>query len=1073
MKILMTTLVSLLSVQLLATTYYWIANAPGSKQWADATDLNNWSTSWVDGYPDPNTHPTALPTENDEIWLCRDILMDLKGQTWKVKAHQLGVKYKLGGTGEYWGGDHPFAVTNGNISITGEVRMRSTGGFHAYNGSVLTLPGYPKPGCDMETPCPINAYAGGKVVLGTVQTYNTVMTVHENAEMDIGRIYPLDNATKPTIVENFGTITPTDGWTFRLYPNFGLKEEASMTLRQKAGVWTLKGNVDREVVSGKTTAKCEYAFELSGGTLVCAGNVAFGSDVKASMTEGAAAVVEVAESKTADFAGFTYGEKSVIEKTGMGMLMLSGAFPSELKVTAGEVLIGGGIAAELAFLKVASGATLRLGQTVHAETLTIEKGAAVSVESSALKVGAILVSSRDESALQDVAAAVNAGLDEGTGLMARVEDGAVVLRLAEEEDRNTIEVPADSVTLSAWIEAHGSPSSVLPLVKRGGGTLVIDRSTLDFTGGITIEEGAVKITNANQLCADGSMVDVKDGASLVVVPSAVNSMNFGTREIHLVGAGVDGKGALVDESSYDQKDDNGILTGVVVLEGDATIAATGGGRKDFGYWLKLNMNGHTLTVRRTDVGYLVRFGASTAFENPGHFVFDTCGVMFDGDLACFASGDGANTITMANGGVAEFWSASCTSCKWKMIWPNGGYPKLKSGTNNAYPGPVVFCSGTFYFQGTDGCAIDFSGKVTGGGTLNFNQHKFAIGLSSPENDFEGIVQGLNGDALRIAGTVAGVNGGGGTVSLVPFAGIYEGEIDVAESDETDWRKSLDAGELAISNRIVNSLKYFTTGSSSHNHQLMSYSGYLFVPGNATVVWNMHLCMNHYARLWIDGRCVISQNWWTDNKNVDVELAPGWHRFVLNSLATAAHGPSDANGTWLDGEGKACSDKGFAIKYSPGVGANSDEYAVPFDAGDGKVFSTVPEMRIGKLVPPASGVMDLAGQTLIVEELDGWCEFRNGNLVVDGEWIVPAAEFGVKTLQVDGTISFGATAKIVTRNGRVRILNDMAPLMSCGSGFVGELPMLAPAVPDSRLKIKLSADGKQLLAEGTGLMVSIR
>ena len=1056
-----------------ATTYYWIANDPGTQQWADATNLNNWSTSWVNGYPDPGVHPAALPSSTDELWLCRDMMLDLKGQSITVKAHQNGVKYKLGGTSEYWGAaDHRFAVTNGTLEVTGEFRMRSRAGYAVYKDGVLSLPGYPKPGEFSANTCPLDVYEGGCLKMrGHVQAYNMSITVHALGSMEIGQVYPLNNTSYPSVIENYGAIEPVDGYAFRLPHNYGQNSASSLTLRQKAGVWKLKGNVDKQT-SGDKKALCQYFFELSGGTLSCEQNAAF-CDVTASMAPDADATVEVASGKTADFTGFAYDTNTVLRKTGAGALTLSGAFPSELAVTAGKVSVAGASTASFSRLRLPTGTALEIGQSIDVGTLDIADDATVTVAASSLSSGAVLLTTGDATALSAVAAAVNASLDAETGLEAKVRNGSVVLEVVSEEDRNTITVNEGSTTLSQWIATAGSPAKAIALVKRGGGTLVMDIDTTDYTGGITIKEGVVRIANVGQLCANGSVIVVEDGASLIVNPSAANSMDFGTREIHLCGAGIGGAGALIDEASNQQRYSYGLLSGVVVLEGDTTIAATGSEHKDFASGLRLDMKGHTLTVRRTHVEHKVRFYANEPFENPGHIVLDTCGVFFDGqrELSCFASGADTNTLTMAASGVAEFWNSPCTNGNWKMIWPSGGYPKAKSGTSNAYPGPVEFRSGTCHLQGTSGCALTFSGKVSGAGVLNFSQHGLTLGLVNPENDFLGRIQGLNGDTLRLAGSVAELDGANGTVALVPFVGLHEGEVLFDESETQSWRDRYDAGAIVISNRIAKALRYFTDGTASRNNMLMTYAGQMFVPGAETATWNVHLCMNHYAKLYIDGECRIDQRWWTDNKNVDIELTPGWHRFVLNSLATTAHGPSSANGGWVDGNGVSCYTKGFAIKFSAGAGANSDEYYVPADDGSGTVFRTVVGARIDKLKMPASGMVDLGGNTLTVGELSGCGILYGGNLVVTGNLVVAASDVGVNRLSVGGTATFGPGSGVVASGGRIRLHGGSEAILTAEDGISGEIPEFV--APDGRMRLALTPDGRSLVASGSGVSIIIR
>ncbi len=154
-------------------------------------------------------------------------------------------------------------------------------------------------------------------------------------------------------------------------------------------------------------------------------------------------------------------------------------------------------------------------------------------------------------------------------------------------------------TLSGVISGSGK------VVKTGAGTLVLS-AVNTFTGGLEINEGIVKAGAEKALGGNGTgEVHVANGATLD------NNGQKLVNTIYLIGDGVDGNGAFVNNSSSDMG--NGINT-KIRLTGDASW----GGAKyfHFGNASDVQLNGFTFTKKGTNA-FPVR---DTTIKGPGKIV---------------------------------------------------------------------------------------------------------------------------------------------------------------------------------------------------------------------------------------------------------------------------------------------------------------------------------------------------------------------------------------------------------------------------------------------------------------------
>ena len=209
------------------------------------------------------------------------------------------------------------------------------------------------------------------------------------------------------------------------------------------------------------------------------------------------------------------------------------------------------------------------------------------------------------------------------------------------------------------------------IVVAGNGRILFDTDISAYTGTIHVSSGARAVVKAlNGLGAASGKVYVADGGALIpdATGFAVNAFTMPKNEIHLAGAGPDGKGALVAVADANQR--LGIWGNSFVLDGDALIA----NRVAKSYVLdfpkqspstsviNLDMNGHTLTFAPRTCYIPVRM----VVANPGHIVVTNDSLSMNYNVRL--NGTAANTITFRNGGYNHFFQMNVAGITpWTLV----------------------------------------------------------------------------------------------------------------------------------------------------------------------------------------------------------------------------------------------------------------------------------------------------------------------------------------------------------------------------------------------------------------------
>ncbi len=273
---------------------------------------------------------------------------------------------------------------------------------------------------------------------------------------------------------------------------------------------------------------------------------------------------------------------------------------------------------------------------------------------------------------------------------------------------------------------------VVQFVKTGAGTLKNEEQLLAaFAGDVVVAEGTLQIGNPKDLGrVEGSITTtvISNNAAVKINNRAYAEIyNNCNDKIFIVGTGPDGKGALIQTSTYWEYGIN--LQAGIVLTGDAKI---GLGNVNI-YHPGLDLNGYTLT--KTGGGGRLKI-LDTGIATPGHIVIAGVGI-YGEEFTCSHEwgggswgGDSNNTLTFRQNSVFRAERLKETYAPgWTLIMESGN--RMESAKSNGgkeetvWLGPVVLNDNNIGFRSsatvTGGRAqMSLFGNVSGGGALNLD-----------------------------------------------------------------------------------------------------------------------------------------------------------------------------------------------------------------------------------------------------------------------------------------------------------------------------------------------------------------
>jgi autotransporter-associated beta strand protein len=321
-------------------------------------------------------------------------------------------------------------------------------------------------------------------------------------------------------------------------------------------------------------------------------------------------------------------------------------------------------------------------------------------------------------------------------------------------------------TLAGVISGSGS------LVKSGSGKLILPGANT-YSGLTTIKAGTVVITNNASLGSSVAGTVIEAGATLDVGGSsgAGNGLSLNAEQITVSGAGVNGRGAIINSSNLSQYNVIRLLT----LADDTTF----GGEQSAGRWDVRNSGGNASFVMNdhavTKVGSNL-VGLTSVTVVPGSGSIDVREGSFTLEGSTVMGGSSANLMTVENGATFDIYMMT-TPVLWGLVMnENSRYYVRQSGTTtqNNWAGPVTL-NGRSVFDANSGYYGTISGDIAGTGSFV----KFGAGtlyLASTNNTYSGTTTISNGTLYaQYAGSLPGYDSGKLTLSSTGILALPTGD----------------------------------------------------------------------------------------------------------------------------------------------------------------------------------------------------------------------------------------------------------------------------------------------------------
>jgi autotransporter-associated beta strand protein len=301
----------------------------------------------------------------------------------------------------------------------------------------------------------------------------------------------------------------------------------------------------------------------------------------------------------------------------------------------------------------------------------------------------------------------------------------------------------------------GKLSGVMSLTKLGSGTLTLNNAN-DFTGGITVSNGVLKVGNAAALGATTGATTISGSGTL-----DLNGLNLGAESVTAQGAGASGAGAIVNSSATTQLN----ALRFVTLNGDTTFGGTGRWDIRANPTASLTGNGFKLTKTGANEIWLVALGATGLGD-----IDVRQGLL--GIQSTTTLGNPANTLTLASGASLVFWDNTSNVLN-KVLQVTNATVRNDSG-NNTFAGPATLNNSNVFNVVS---ALNLSGPIngsgsllkTGTGTLTLSGSNTFTGTlyadTSSTGSSDGIVKLANSNALKNASAIIIRNNNSGSSTL--------------------------------------------------------------------------------------------------------------------------------------------------------------------------------------------------------------------------------------------------------------------------------------------------------------------
>ena len=251
------------------------------------------------------------------------------------------------------------------------------------------------------------------------------------------------------------------------------------------------------------------------------------------------------------------------------------------------------------------------------------------------------------------------------------------------------------------------------LSKEGAGRLTLSGANT-FTNTTVVSGGTLLVQNSAALGTAAAGTEVSNGATLDLGGTlGANALNLGAESVTVSGAGVNGRGAIVNSSGTSQFNALRFLT----LAGDTTF----GGEQSNGRWdvrntaspATLTLNGFNLT--KVGSNYVGLTGVNVL---PGAGSIDVKEGWFTLEAGTAMNGGATNVLTVRGGAVFDIYNLS-TPVSWRLVMDDNARFYARSGnvTNqNIWAGPVTL-NGRVVFDAAGTYSDTVSGNISGTGSV--------------------------------------------------------------------------------------------------------------------------------------------------------------------------------------------------------------------------------------------------------------------------------------------------------------------------------------------------------------------